>query len=155
MIQQESFITPNCKVVPMETSDALWLYTLFQDNLVKQYLPGTLMFSDNQEHTATFIANMIADNCEQRGFLWKIIHAGNPCGFICVIDIVDKPSCSYAIQSEYRNKGIMTECLDTILDCFNERGYGRLHFDIQSDNSYSILLCSHLLEKHSLYIHIK
>lgn len=134
-----------CQITIATKRDADWLFALFNDETVYEYIEGIRPFAKTIEHTMMFIDCMLDAYINGRGFLWKLIYQDIPIGYICTIDFEENPFISYGLITPFRQKGYMTEVLTEVLLFQNSISKKSYRVDVHKDNIASVRLCNKMV----------
>lgn len=91
------------------------LREIFQDLDTQKYLPELCKLVTSDEGIRLYLISSRNAFMQGEGILWGIFMSDTLVGFIGVIDLSSEPAFYYAVHPEYRNKGWMTEVMDTVL----------------------------------------
>ena len=94
---------------PVTNNDAEWLNELLSDEEVRRFMPHIERNADR------LIANMLKAGERGLGYMKIISFESTPAGFIAVYDINDNPFLFYAMRKSFRNKGIMTSVIKSLI----------------------------------------
>lgn len=143
MYLPEIIKTDRCIISLISERDVEWLYSTINETDILQFLPGMKIFAGSEVDTTNFIIAMKIAHESETGCLWKISYKNENCGYICLIDLEDNPSCSYVLNKKFRKKGIMYECLSHLFMYF-EPFETKIQIDVNINNITSLRL-SHKL----------
>lgn len=104
--------TNRCDLIPMDHSDSIWLYNLFNRLKDIDSLEGLNLFCRSTTDTETFISKFNSFADLNNGFLWSIRVKDRPIGFISIYDVKEEPFYSYGLFPAYRHKGFFHGILD-------------------------------------------
>lgn len=102
-------ISEQLMIRPVTNNDAEWLNELLSDEEVRRFMPHIERNADR------LIANMLKADERGLGYMKIILFESTPAGFIAVYDINDNPFLFYAMRKSFRNKGIMTGVIKSMI----------------------------------------
>ncbi len=140
--------TKRCNLDSIVTSDLNEVLLLLRDDDVIMNIEASSFYNSNIDSIIEFIDifhNAFANN---RAILWGVKLKELPkqlIGMIATYDIQQngKANVFYALNKQYRRRGIMTECLREVSKyCFNTLKLKQIILKINRDNTQSLLLAT-------------
>lgn len=108
---QPTIETQRCLLRSATAEDAGWLYELFNDPDVIEYIEGIKWFNSDIKTTILFIDSMNTNFQIGLGILWCIIYDNHPIGLIMVNDLNEESFYTFALFPQYRGLELMEECV--------------------------------------------
>lgn len=109
-----------CKLRAIDSNDVSRLYDILQDVEVKKYLSEFYEITSTPTELEEVLKSYEILSSRKEAYLWGIWHEEILIGFISVIDIPIKPTIFYALHSDFRKKGLMSECIRGIITHFRD-----------------------------------
>lgn len=104
-----------CKLRAIASNDVSRLYDILQDAEVKKYLSEFYEITSTPTELEEVLKSYkILSTCKE-AYLWGIWFEEILIGFISVIDIPMNPTIFYALHSDFRKKGLMSECICVLI----------------------------------------
>lgn len=144
MIDNEEFPTLQVKDFVFDKiteKDVQPMMEILADKETKRFMPELNEAIREEDDVRFFLNNINIAQPSGEAFLGGIRHDSDLVGFIGIIGIPDYPSLFYAMHPHHRGKGIMTECVATVIEWFrNNYLFLPLHTEVYKDNAPSIQL---------------
>ena len=115
-MEVEILHTERCLLRPATIDDASWMYDLFNDQDVVEYIEGLKWFNTDVESVANFIENMQVNADKDLGAIWCVELDTENIGFIMAYDLKENPFLSFALFPQYRNQRLGTEVIKKVYD---------------------------------------
>lgn len=109
-----------CKLRAIASNDTSRLYDILQDVEVKKYLSEFHEITSTQTEIEEILKSYKILSSRKEAYLWGIWFNEILIGFISVIDISMKPTIFYALHSDFRKKGLMSESISVIITHFRD-----------------------------------
>lgn len=130
-----------CKLRAIASNDASRLYDILQDVEVKKYLSEFYEITSTPTELEEVLKSYkILSSCKE-AYLWGIWYDEILIGFVSVIDISMKPTIFYALHSDFRKKGLMSECINGLITHFRDsNAYPSLFSEVDEENIASAII---------------
>ena len=143
----------NLKMLTKENAGDLFNLICFKD--VRENIDGfrdVVTISDTEDLIDCFFAAYHKGH----GVLWGIFQKGWFVGFIGLCDLSFEPLLFYAMDKNYRMKGIMKECVNRVTAYVHECGFPLIKTQVHKGNVASIKVlahCGYLCDNSGYYCH--
>lgn len=104
-----------CILCEITDKDLCVIQEIMNDDEFQKFLPELYELINSKDGFLQFFKSFSIYLQQDEGILWGISLNDNIIGFAAIMDISDNPTLFYAIHPLYRNKGLMTECISTIV----------------------------------------
>lgn len=112
--------TKRCGLREITETDIPDLQAIFADVQTKIFLSELYEYVRTNQGMTRFLHSTKSAFLHGEGLLWGILESDKLIGFLGVTDLSSVPTIYFAIHSQYRNKGLMTEVLDQVLNYLYE-----------------------------------
>lgn len=144
MIDNEQFPTLQVKDFVLDKiteKDVQQMMEILADKETKRFMPELTEAIREEDDVRFFFNNINIAQSSGEAVLWGIRQNSFFIGFIGIIGIPDYPSLFYAMHQKHRSKGLMTECVATVVKWFHSNHSSlTLHSEVYKDNVPSIQL---------------
>lgn len=112
--------TSRCKLYTVGEDDLPALMAIFSDDETQKFLPELCDVAKTGDEIRQIIKSFRTYLKNGEGVLWGIRYDDVLVGFVAIMDIPENPTIFYAMASQYRGKGIMTECVTDVVGWFRQ-----------------------------------
>lgn len=141
------------KVLTKENAGDLFNLLYFED--VRENMDGfrdVVTISDTDDLIDSFFWAYHKGN----GVLWGIFQKGLFVGFIGLVDLPYEPILFYAMDKNYRRKGMMKKCVNRVTALVHDCGFPLIKTQVHKGNLASIRVlvgCGYLCDNNGYYYH--
>ena len=133
--------TQRCTLTKIIESDLPYLHQVLFDGESIRFLPELYDVAKTADGLKQIIISFNTYLSQDEGILWGIRLDDNLIGFIAVMDLSVEPTIFYAIHSNDRRLGYMTECVHKVIDFLFERDIcDYIQTEVYIDNKASLKL---------------
>lgn len=137
----DEIISTRCKLRAIDSKDTFRLYDILQDVGVRKYLSEFYEIASTYNELKEVLKSYMILSSRGEAYLWGIWFDEILIGFISVIDISIKPTIFYALHSDYRGKGFMSECISGIIIHFRDsNAIPSLFSEVDEENIASAII---------------
>lgn len=112
--------TSHCKLNAVGEDDIPVLRTIFTDDETQRFLTELCDVARADNGIVQIIKSFRTYLKNGEGVLWGIRYDDVLVGFVVIMDIPENPTIFYAMDAQYRGKGIMTECVEEVVKWFRQ-----------------------------------
>ena len=133
--------TKRCVLTAITEKDIPVLRQIMEDIETRRFLPELCDVVKTEAGWKQCISSFDTYHTRNEGILWGIRLEENLIGFIAIMDIPENPTLFYAMHPDYRNRGLMKECLEEVIKRVQKEALcDKLQTEVYFENKASLSL---------------